>query len=101
MTGGLTDFLPPPTGVFFLDHDQRDEAHAERRRQRDALGEQEVHGVAAHHGDPEADGDAVGLPAEEPYSGGGENAGGAGRLLDAGPSAMYGSTEFIWSVERS
>jgi outer membrane receptor protein involved in Fe transport len=24
VTGGLTDFSPPPTGVFFLDHDQRD-----------------------------------------------------------------------------
>ena len=24
VTGGLTDFTPPPTGFFFLDHDQRD-----------------------------------------------------------------------------
>ena len=24
MTGGLTDFSPPGTGLFFLDHDQRD-----------------------------------------------------------------------------
>ena len=23
MTGGLTDFRPPPDGFFFLDHDQR------------------------------------------------------------------------------
>ncbi len=24
VTGGLTDFVPPPTGYYFLDHDQRD-----------------------------------------------------------------------------
>ena len=31
VTGGLTDFSPPATGSFFLDHDQRDTLHVNLR----------------------------------------------------------------------